>query len=489
MTGAGHRQLGQILLDAGLLDDLQLRSALGHQRQWGGRLGRILVELRFIDEAALAETLAKQLGLESVRITGDGIDAKLLKLVPQAVAERYWVFPVAAKEGGRGAGALTIAVADPTNLAAVEDLRFHTGKRIEVVVAPESDIESAIRRYYYGDDSAPLPGASPDQEVFDRSSGFLGAPDGDAAELEPPAKAGAPTDGNGSDPLDFFGGLQAPSEGGSDLFGTPPAEGFGGDDLFAVPGTAAAVAVDLLAPASPAPASVLETLAASAPVDAVEFPELVPLAEEAGEPLPLEPMAADSFDSSPAAFPTEALGAAEPAAGELALEPIAPEEAIETAIEPVAAVAPAVEPQQAMAAVALEPEEPAPAEAPLQTPVAAVAEASPEPPAESLDAVAPAALEAAAVTPPSVVAEGSVQSSPSPAAEPPAMSAFDAPFATPPPEAELSALDGLEATASQEANEPAQVVKPGQLVSALVRLLIQKGCFTEAELIQELQRR
>ncbi|MHB1846343.1 MAG: GspE/PulE/PilB domain-containing protein, partial [Deltaproteobacteria bacterium] len=234
-AGTGHRQLGQILLDAGILDELQLRSALGHQRQWGGRLGRILVEMKFIDEAALASTLAKQMGLRSIRITGEGLSRDIVRSVPQAVAERYWVFPIEAKDGPRGGGELTLAVADPTNLAAVEDLRFHTGKRIQVVVAPESDIEAAIKRFYYGDDSitlAPAPDA-----LFERSPSFLGPSEDELAELEPLADpvtgAPAPAPSLASDPLgELFGDLPAPplGNGADDLFGPPLAgEGLGLD--------------------------------------------------------------------------------------------------------------------------------------------------------------------------------------------------------------------------------------------------------------------
>jgi len=209
--GAGHQQLGQLLLQAGVIDELQLRSALGHQRQWGGRLGRILLELKFIDEGTLAATLAKQLGLECQRISAD-IDRALLPLVPQTVAERYWIFPVAFKDG-RGGGELTVAVADPTNLAAVEDIRFHTGKRIRIVVAPESDIEAAIKRFYYGDNSIVLPGNAATPAAVAAPQAAAAAPEAEEemVELEPitgeevdlPVEA-AP----GADPLaQYFDGM------------------------------------------------------------------------------------------------------------------------------------------------------------------------------------------------------------------------------------------------------------------------------------------
>jgi type IV pilus assembly protein PilB len=286
--GSGHKQIGQLLLQAGVIDELQLRSALGHQRQWGGRLGRILMELKFIDENTLVSTLARQLGLESTRITGEGIDLKVIALVPQTIAERYWIFPLSLKDS-KGGGELTVAVADPTNLASVEDVRFHTGKRIKVVVAPESDIEGAIKRFYYGDTSAALAASPAGEEVFASSPTSLADPEEDLVELEPiPAETqpgAAPPRVAGEDPLeDFFDGLTPPPvTGGEALI-----------DLEAQPVTSPP-------PAQP-PSVVLDSVALGAQ----------PPSEEAPPPIRVE---SSAFDS-PRAARVEA--AVPPAAAEVA---------------------------------------------------------------------------------------------------------------------------------------------------------------------------
>ena len=132
MAGA-RRNLGEILIDAGVLDDAQLRSALGHQRQWGGRLGHILIDLKLIDEHTLAQTLASQLGLELCDLGGD-LDIEVVRMLPQSVAERHAVFPLRF-DPEAGGGTLTVVFSDPTNLTAIDEVRFQTGKTIQLAVA------------------------------------------------------------------------------------------------------------------------------------------------------------------------------------------------------------------------------------------------------------------------------------------------------------------------------------------------------------------
>jgi type IV pilus assembly protein PilB len=199
---SGRRKLGEILVGAGVVDELQLGTALGHQRQWGGRLGNILIDLHFIDDATLASTLAQQLGLRLIDLATEKIDLDVVRLVPQSLAERHNAFPVNYDPKSRES--LTVAFSDPTNLAAVDEIRFQTGKTLRIVVAPEGQIATAIRRYYAGEDPEPTVtdgqagDLSAEQSLADQSagvqsSGLFGNISGDLAgpeeeelaELEP----------------------------------------------------------------------------------------------------------------------------------------------------------------------------------------------------------------------------------------------------------------------------------------------------------------
>jgi type IV pilus assembly protein PilB len=191
-----RRKLGEILVGAGVVDELQLGTALGHQRQWGGRLGNILIDLHFIDDATLASTLAQQLGLRLVDLSNEKVDLEVVRLVPQTLAERHNAFPVNYDPKSREA--LTVAFSDPTNLAGIDEIRFQTGKTLRIVVAPEGQIAQAIRRFYGGEDPTltdrpaassalsipPEPVAEP--ALFGKVNEFLAAPEEeDLAELEP----------------------------------------------------------------------------------------------------------------------------------------------------------------------------------------------------------------------------------------------------------------------------------------------------------------
>jgi len=170
--GKPYRKLGELLQAAGVIDELQLKSALAHQRQWGGRLGHILLDLHFIDDLTLARTLAEQLGLQILSLRTAPLDLKALQFLPQALAERLLVFPVAFDPGAEGGGVLTVAFSDPTNLAGLDEIRFQTGKTVQAMVATESEVAWAIRRFYYGEeDTEPL--APPvDAPIPDRAGLF-----------------------------------------------------------------------------------------------------------------------------------------------------------------------------------------------------------------------------------------------------------------------------------------------------------------------------
>lgn len=152
------KRLGEILMDAGLLTETQLRSALAEQRKWGGKLGHTLVQMGFVDESSMVHALSRQLHIPAVDLDTVTPPEHVLKSFRVDLAERYSVFPVEADVAHK---TLTLASADPTNVEALQELAFHTDQKIQVVVSSASAIERATRKYYYGGASNIT--ASPDQ--------------------------------------------------------------------------------------------------------------------------------------------------------------------------------------------------------------------------------------------------------------------------------------------------------------------------------------
>jgi len=139
-------------MDAGLLTETQLRSALAEQRKWGGRLGLTLVQMGFVDERAMVDALSRQLAIPMADLEAHPPSPVALQALRADIAERYTVFPTAADPLNK---VLTVATADPTNVESFQELAFHTGQRIQVVVATASSIERAIRLNYHGDATSP----------------------------------------------------------------------------------------------------------------------------------------------------------------------------------------------------------------------------------------------------------------------------------------------------------------------------------------------
>lgn len=145
------RRLGEILKDAGVLTELQLSAALQEQRKWGGRLGRTLVEMGFVDENSMMLALSRQLNLPVVDLDKAILPAQIQKVLRVDIAERYGVFPVNFDVRTKN---VQIATSDPTNQDQQTELEFHTGMRVTVALSSPSAIDRAIRRYYYGDSSS-----------------------------------------------------------------------------------------------------------------------------------------------------------------------------------------------------------------------------------------------------------------------------------------------------------------------------------------------
>lgn len=136
------------MIEAGLIDELQLKAALHEQRKWGGKLGRTLVEMGFADEQSIVLTLSMQLGFPPVDLDRVQLPPGITQHLRLDIAERYGVFPIAANPAAR---TLRIASADPTNQDALQEIAFTTGMKLQVAVATASAIDRAIRHHYYGE--------------------------------------------------------------------------------------------------------------------------------------------------------------------------------------------------------------------------------------------------------------------------------------------------------------------------------------------------
>ena len=142
------KRLGEILVEEGLIDVYQLQSALAHQKQWGGKLGQILVKLGFLTEEELLSFLSHYFSIPYVNLKKVVIPPSIIKLVPEDVARKYNVLPLAVKEE-IGRKNLYLAMADPTNVVAIDELEFSIGMPIRPVLASDNTIAEAIE-YYYG---------------------------------------------------------------------------------------------------------------------------------------------------------------------------------------------------------------------------------------------------------------------------------------------------------------------------------------------------
>ena len=136
-------KIGEILLRAKLITDEQLKKALEEQTQLGGRLGEHLIRLGFVTEEDILDCLSQQYGVPSINLRHFDIDESIIRLIPADVARKYQFVPVS-KTGAT----LTVAMSDPTNVFAMDDITFITGYRVEPVVASEEALREALDKYY-----------------------------------------------------------------------------------------------------------------------------------------------------------------------------------------------------------------------------------------------------------------------------------------------------------------------------------------------------
>src|SRR6266436_640934 len=130
-------RLGEILVKESLITQDQLQKALEFQRANGGKLGSCLTRMGFITDDDITGVLSRQYGVPSINLKYYEIDPNVIKLIPQDTASRV-------------GSVLTIAMTDPTNVFAMDDIKFMTGFNVEPVVASESAIGDAITRFYGG---------------------------------------------------------------------------------------------------------------------------------------------------------------------------------------------------------------------------------------------------------------------------------------------------------------------------------------------------
>ncbi len=147
MEGDTLKQLGEVLLEEGLVTEAQLLAALDESMASGGSLGRTLVELGVLTENQLVRALAAQVGMQFVDLDEHPVDKNAVVLVPGALCRRYTVLPIAVENG-----ALVLATADPGNVMAVDDVRTVSGRHVIPVIASYDNLTRAIDRFVRADD-------------------------------------------------------------------------------------------------------------------------------------------------------------------------------------------------------------------------------------------------------------------------------------------------------------------------------------------------
>jgi len=162
-------RLGEILVKESLITNDQLKQALDYQKKNGGRLGTCLVKMGLIADDEITAVLSRQYGVPSINLKFYEVDPTVIKLIPQETALRYQVVPLS-----RVGSTLTIAMTDPTNVFAMDDIKFMTGFNVEPVVASETAVDDAISKFY---------GAVESEQELDKVMKDLTAEDSEAVEL------------------------------------------------------------------------------------------------------------------------------------------------------------------------------------------------------------------------------------------------------------------------------------------------------------------
>jgi type IV pilus assembly protein PilB len=139
----GQNRLGELLVRENLISPLQLAKAMESQRATGARLGAQLAKLGYVEENELTQFLSKQYSVPAINLADFEIDPEVLKVIPKELVVRHQAIPVS-----KAGNTLIVAMADPSNIYAVDDIKFVTNLTIDIVVASEQAISEAIERYY-----------------------------------------------------------------------------------------------------------------------------------------------------------------------------------------------------------------------------------------------------------------------------------------------------------------------------------------------------
>ncbi len=137
------KQLGELLLERGIINQSQLDQGLSVQRDKGGLIGEILVELGFVKEDDIAQSLTAQYGFPYLPLGNYDVNAEITSLIPGRVARQYLLVPID-KIGNN----LTLAMSNPLNIQAIEDVELLSGCSVQTFVSTSSDIKRAIQKYY-----------------------------------------------------------------------------------------------------------------------------------------------------------------------------------------------------------------------------------------------------------------------------------------------------------------------------------------------------
>jgi type IV pilus assembly protein PilB len=137
------KQLGQVLVERGVIDHEQVLMAITYQREKGGLFGEVLVQLKFATEEDIAQALTCQYGFPYLPLANYEIDQEVISTIPENVCVQFCLIPV-----DKIGKSLTLAMADPLNQNAIDDVELITGATVQAFVSTSSDIKEAIARYY-----------------------------------------------------------------------------------------------------------------------------------------------------------------------------------------------------------------------------------------------------------------------------------------------------------------------------------------------------
>jgi len=181
-------KLGELLVQAGVIDTAQLNAALGEQRQWGKPLGMTLVRMGMLDEDTLVQTLASQLKVPVVKLTGKTVNPEVLAQVPQELARKHRCLPLLLNDEG-GQRVLYLGMEDPSDLEALDQIGFHVGGKVKPVLVAPGELEDAFALHAQWGASAPVATAAAGSESDIDDIQFGDEPFAVASESSPSSDA------------------------------------------------------------------------------------------------------------------------------------------------------------------------------------------------------------------------------------------------------------------------------------------------------------